>query len=91
MVRVVRKGDRNNGGGRTLDGDRTFIVENRPVCPIHTPVSAHQKHYHARTAQGNKTYIINHKRITIVGNIDTCGHKRIEGARTFILGERFSS
>jgi len=90
MARVVRKGDVNSGGGRTLTGDKTFLVDGRPVCPIGTPVSPHErKHYNARTAQGNKTYIINGKKITVVGNIDTCGHRRIEGSRTFILGEKF--
>lgn len=90
MVRVVRKGDRNSAGARTLTGDKTFIVDNRPVCPIGTPVEPHQPdHNNVRTAQGNKTWVVNNKKITVVGNRDTCGHRRIEGSRTFILGERF--
>ena len=88
--RVVRKGDRNSAGARALTGDKTFLVDNRPVCPIWTPVESHQLHTNVRTAQGNKTWILNNRKITVVGNRDTCGHRRVEGSRTFILGERFT-
>lgn len=89
MARVVRKGDVNSGGGRTLSGDNTFIIDGRPVCPIGTPVSPHGRHSRSKTAQGNKTFILGGRNITIVGNIDTCGHRRVEGSKTFILGENF--
>lgn len=89
MVKVVRKGDRNSAGARTLTGDKTFIIDGQPVCPIGTPVESHHKHTNVRTTQGNKTWVINNKKITIVGNPDTCGHRRVEGSKTFILGENF--
>lgn len=94
MPKVVRKGDRNSAGGVTLSGDKTLIIDGRPVSPIGTPVSPHlpcpkiPAHCNARTMQGSKSFIIGNKKVNVVGDVDTCGHARIEGSSTFIIGNR---
>ena len=91
MPEVVRKGDKNSAGGRTLKGDKSFIVDGREICPIGTPVSPHKpcpkvkKHCHAKTAQGTKSFIITGIKVTVKGHRDTCGHPRVEGSKTFIV------
>jgi len=92
MPKVVRKGDKNSAGGIAMSGDPTFIVDGRPVVVIGTPVSPHHPcprvpiHCSAKTARGDKTYIVGNKLINVVGDTDTCGHPRVEGSSTFIVG-----
>lgn len=94
MLKVVREGDRNSAGGRVIKGDSSFLVDNRPISVDGSPVSPHRpcpedsKHCHARTANGTATFIINNKPVNVVGNNDTCGHPRVEGSETFIIGKR---
>lgn len=91
MPEVVRKGDKNSAGGRTLTGDKSFIVDGRPICPVGTPVSPHKpcpevkKHCNAKTSQGTKSFILNGIKVNVKGHVDTCGHSRAEGSKTFIV------
>lgn len=93
MLRVVREGDRNSAGGRVIKGDPTFLVDGRPVSVDGSPVSPHKPcpeipiHCHAKTANGVKTFIINNIPVNVIGNLDTCGHPRIEGSDKFVVKE----
>jgi len=35
---------------------------------------------------GKQEYIINGIRVNVVGDIDSCGHPRVTGSPTFIVG-----
>lgn len=92
MPKVVRKGDVNSAGGRTLTGSPGMIVDGKPVCPIGTPVSGHPPGPpHTpdgvpKTAVGSSSFIVDGKKVTVVGNPDTCGHPRVTGSDGFIVG-----
>ena len=92
MPGVVRKGDVNSKGGRATSGDRTLIVDGRPTVTIGTSVSPHvpcprvPKHCNAKTAGGSRYFILNGKPVNVIGNKDTCGHSRVTGSKTFIVG-----
>ena len=90
--KLVRLGDENSAGGRALDGDRSFIVDGRPVCVVGTPVSPHAPcpdepaHCNAVTQQGEYTMIIGNIKANVTGDVDSCGHVRTQGSDTFIIG-----
>lgn len=92
MHKVVRLGDMNSAGGRTMSGDSSFIVDGKPVCPVGTPVSPHapcpliKSHCNAKTTQGSGSFIVNGIKVTVVGNVDTCGHARVQGSDHFLIG-----
>lgn len=92
MPAVVRQFDINAAGGKAMLGDPTFIVDGKPVVRIGSPVSPHYpcpivpSHCNAKTMIGKKTYIVGGKPANVVGDIDTCGHPRITGSTTFIVG-----
>lgn len=92
MPKVHRVGDRNSAGGRIMQGDKSMIIDGRPVAPIGSPVSPHKpcpkvkKHCNAKTAEGSNSFLVNGKKVTIETNRDTCGHVRIAGSPTFIVG-----
>ena len=92
MPAIVRKGDVNSAGGIALLGNPAFIVDGRPVCTIGTPVSPHFPcpripiHCHAVTMLGKQEYVINGIKVNVVGDIDSCGHPRVTGSPTFIVG-----
>lgn len=91
MPKVVRVGDVNSAGGRVISGSPNLIVDGRQVAPIGSPVSPHlpcplvPSHCHAKTAQGTHSFIVDGKPVTVVSNIDTCGHPRVTGSDTFIV------
>ncbi len=93
MPRVHRVGDRNSAGGRITKGDKSMIVDGRPVAPIGSPVSPHKpcpkkkKHCRAKTAQGSNSFLVNGKKVTVENNKDTCGHTRVAGSPTFIVAQ----
>lgn len=93
MPKVHRAGDRNSAGGRIISGDKTMIVDGRPVAPIGSPVSPHKpcpkvkKHCKAKTDQGSSSFYVRGKKVTIETNKDTCGHPRVAGSPTFIVGK----
>lgn len=91
MHRVVREGDKNSAGGKVLKGNSNFIVDGKPVSVDGSPVSPHKpcpkvpKHCHAKTAQGTSDFIVDGIPVNVTGNIDTCGHPRIEGSPHFYV------
>lgn len=93
MLKVHRVGDRNSAGGIIIQGDRTMIIDGRPVAPIGSPVSPHKpcpevkKHCNAKTAEGSSSFIVNGKKVTVETNKDTCGHPRVEGSKTFYVNK----
>lgn len=92
MPKVHREGDRNSAGGKIMRGDKSMIINGRPVAPIGSPVSPHKpcpevkKHCHAKTAQGTRSFIVGGKKVTVETNKDTCGHARVGGSPDFIVG-----
>ena len=94
MPGVVRKGDKNDAGGKTLKGSPALLADGIEVCPITMPVSAHFNFFppHApsglpKTAEGVSTFLVDGLPVCVIGNKDTCGHTRIEGSPTMIIGE----
>jgi uncharacterized Zn-binding protein involved in type VI secretion len=83
---IVRVGDIDNGGGRVLSGDETLRVNGIAVAIDGSPVSAHphsrgdNKHDHAVCRASQSTIRVNGKPIIFVGDVDTCGHTRIQGS-----------
>ena len=88
MPKIVRKNDKDAGGGKALKGDDTFIVNNRPAVRDGAPVSGHGLPPHSGpvTQGGSKSFILTNIKANYVGNTDTCGHPRIEGSDDFIIG-----
>lgn len=91
MPMVVRVGDANDAGGKVTQGIPEFIVDGRPVAVIGSPVTPHRprrkrRHRRAKTAEGEITFIIGDKKVSLVGDKDTCGHTRVEGSPNFIIG-----
>ena len=84
---VCRVGDKNDAGGEILPGPSTVLVNNRPVAVFGSKVSPHPDgHAGATTTSKNKSVLVNGKPIVTVGDIDTCGHVRIQGSRDVIVG-----
>lgn len=92
MPGVVRQGDVNSAGGRALIGNRNLIVDGKPIVTVGTPVSPHfpcprvKIHCRAVTTTGTRSLIVNGKPVNVIGNRDSCGHARVTGSRTFIVG-----
>lgn len=92
MPGIVRQGDVNSAGGKALRGDRSLIVDGKPVVTIGTPVSSHapcpkrSSHCHAKTTRGSRLFILNGKPVNLIGDPDSCGHPRSTGSKTFIIG-----
>jgi uncharacterized Zn-binding protein involved in type VI secretion len=84
---VCRVGDKNNAGGVILNGTATVLVNNRPVAVFGSKVSPHPDgHKGERCTSKNKTVLVDGKPIVTVGDLDTCGHKRIQGSADVIVG-----
>jgi uncharacterized Zn-binding protein involved in type VI secretion len=83
---IVRVGDVNNGGGRVISGEPSvrlngldIAVEGSPVTPHPHPKGATQ-HDHAVCVASEQSIRIKGKRIIFVGDVDSCGHVRIQGS-----------
>lgn len=94
MPRTVREGDKNDAGGRVLKGNRTFLVDGKPVSVDGCPVSAHKpyKKPHKpngapKTANGTRYFLVDRKPVNTVGDKDTCKHTRVTGSPNFIVGK----
>jgi uncharacterized Zn-binding protein involved in type VI secretion len=92
MPGVVRLGDLNSAGGATMLGNNNCIVDGKPVVTIGTPVTPHVPfpyvpiHGVAVTIKGSSSFIVNGKPVNVIGNPDSCGHFRVSGSKTFIIG-----
>lgn len=84
--KIVRVGDVNSGGGRVLSGDSSLLVNGKAVAVDGSPVSNHPhrrgdtKHARARCQASESSITVNGKRLIFVDDVDTCGHKRIQGS-----------
>ena len=93
MPRVVRQGDKNSAGGKVIKGNRSFLVDGRPVSVDGSPVSPHKpcpkvkKHCHAKTAEGTSRFIVDGIPVNVISNKDTCGHPRVEGSPNFYVAK----
>lgn len=83
---IVRVGDINSGGGKVISGEPSVrlngldvAVDGSPVTPHPHPRGATQ-HDHAHCVASEQTIKVKGKRIIFVGDIDTCGHARIQGS-----------
>lgn len=84
---VCRIGDKNAAGGVILNGDPTVLINGRPAAFLGSRVSPHPKGHKVQTCTSkNKSVLVNGKPIVTVGDIDTCGHVRIQGSTTVIVG-----
>lgn len=84
---VCRVGDSNNAGGIILNGTATVLINNRPVAVLGSKVSPHpKKHVGQQCTSKNTTVLVNGKPIVTVGDIDTCGHVRVQGSSDVIVG-----
>jgi uncharacterized Zn-binding protein involved in type VI secretion len=85
---VCRVGDKNDAGGAILNGDPSVLVNGRPVAFFGSKVSPHpDDHAGVTTTSKNKSVLVNGKPIVTVGDIDVCGHKRIQGSTNVIVGK----
>jgi len=92
MPASVRLGDINAAGGAVLPGKPSFVVSNKPIATIRMFVTPHAPcpivpiHCAAMTIGGSNSFIIEGKPASLVGDPDTCGHPRVTGDTTFIIG-----
>lgn len=90
MPTIQRKGDANSAGGIITSGDPSVRIGGRDIAVEGSPVSSHPccgqrgcppSHCNARTTASG-TLRVNGKRVTLTGDVDTCGHARIGGDPT---------
>jgi uncharacterized Zn-binding protein involved in type VI secretion len=92
---VQRVGDRNSAGGVINVGDKSVLVNNRPVAVQGARVTPHPccgakgcppVHCSASTTSKNYNVLVNGKPIVTLGDVDTCGHPRVAGSFDVIVG-----
>ena len=93
MPGVQRMGDANAAGGTIKTGDRSVLVNKRPVAVIGLSVTAHPpcplspSHCNAQTSVAiARSVRVNKKPIILTGDNDTCGHPRGGGSRDVKAG-----
>lgn len=92
MPAIVRQFDINSAGGAVLSGRPDFIVSGKPAATVGMPVSPHTPcpivptHCAAFTMLGNNSFKIGNRAASMVTNPDTCGHPRVTGDFTFLIG-----
>ena len=81
---IVRVGDVNSAGGKVVTGDNSVRINGIPVAVDGSLVSCHAPfsppHVHARCRASVNNIKVNGKRLILVGDTDTCGHKRVQGS-----------
>lgn len=84
--KIVRVGDVNSGGGKVISGEPSLrlngldvAVEGSPVTPHPHPKGAFQ-HDIAKCRASQSRIKVKGKPLIFVGDIDTCGHARIQGS-----------
>ena len=93
MPGVQRKGDANAAGGVIKTGDRSVLVNGRPVATVgltvtpHPPCPKGASHCAAKTSvKIARSVRVNKKPIISAGDNDTCGHMRVGGSRDVKVG-----
>lgn len=88
MPGVVRQGDKNNVAGVAQRGVNSVLVNNKPVVVNGTPVSPHNRRpvHRPKTANGKTKVVAGNKPVNVIGNSDSCGHKRSNGSSNVIIG-----
>lgn len=81
---IVRVGDVNSGGGVVISGEPSLRLNNLDVAVDGSPVSCHTNykgpHVHAQCRATQSRIKVKGKRIIFVGDVDTCGHVRVQGS-----------
>ena len=84
--KIVRVGDVNSGGGKVISGEPSLRINGLDVAVDGSPVTPHphrrgaNEHDHARCVATETSITVKGKRIIFVGDIDTCGHTRVQGS-----------
>jgi len=94
MPQVVRKGDVNSAGGVATQGAATVLVNGRGVVFPGSSVTPHpccgskgcNVHCSAVTTGGSPTVLAEGRKIILVGDSDSCGHPRVTGSATVLIG-----
>lgn len=93
---VCRVGDKNAAGGVILTGNPTVLVNGRPIATIGSRVTPHPccgakgcppVHCSAKTTSTSFTVLAGGKPVVTAGSLDTCGHPRIGGSLSVIVGK----
>jgi uncharacterized Zn-binding protein involved in type VI secretion len=97
MPGVQRMGDANSAGGVITSGDKTVLVNKRPIATIGLSVSAHPpcpivpKHCNAKTTIAIvRSVRVNKLPIISTGDNDTCSHMRVGGSPNVKVGINLS-
>jgi len=81
---LVRVGDINSGGGKVISGEPSLRLNGLPVAVDGSPVSCHTnfkgEHTHAHCRASQSLITIKGKPVIFVGDVDSCGHVRIQGS-----------
>ena len=95
MPSVQRQGDANSFGGVIRTGDKSVLVNNRPIATTGLIVSPHLpcpkgvSHCRAKTSVAiPRSVRVNNKPVSITGDKDTCGHPRQAGSPNVKAGSR---
>jgi uncharacterized Zn-binding protein involved in type VI secretion len=87
MPAVQRQGDPNSAGGVITSGDRSVLVNGRPIATVGLGVSPHPpcpkgaSHCAAKTSVAiARSVRVNKKPVSITNDKDTCGHPRSGGS-----------
>lgn len=84
--KLVRVGDVNSGGGRVISGESSLRVNGKDVAVDGSPVECHPhrrgdvKHDQAKCQASVSSITVKGKRLIFVDDVDTCGHKRVQGS-----------
>jgi uncharacterized Zn-binding protein involved in type VI secretion len=85
---IVRVGDVNSGGGIVISGEPSVHLNGLDIAVDGSPVTPHPhargatQHDHAHCVASEQTIKVKSKRIIFVGDVDSCGHVRIQGSPT---------
>ena len=92
---VQRVGDVNAVGGVILKGDPSVLVDGRPIAIFGASVTPHPCcgakgcppiHCQAKTTAKSASILVSGKPVVVMGDTDTCGHKRVGGSTSVIVG-----
>jgi uncharacterized Zn-binding protein involved in type VI secretion len=80
---IVRVGDVNSAGGAVISGSRTVTMNGLAIALDGSPVTCHPNggpHTHAHCVASEYSITIEGKKVIYVGDVDSCGHVRIQGS-----------